>query len=176
MRELTFKGFLKQYVKSLSFANTNGLYKLAMEADSNNPRLREPLLLYALLSEKENVLLQAAKGSGLRSEYVGLLAQYDKHSMEVALRNNDPSLPERYIRVYKSYISVMRKPQNDNHLKQLMRDRIVRLQREKGISTYRIYTDLKLNPGSFNTFVKNGNYAKVSLDTARNVIMYLENA
>lgn len=48
MRELTFRGFLAQYVKQLSAEKTNSLYKLAAEAGSSNPRLREPLLLYAV--------------------------------------------------------------------------------------------------------------------------------
>ena len=59
MRELTFRGFLTQYVKQLSAQETNSLYKLAAEASSNNPRLREPLFLYAVYSQKQDVLLQA---------------------------------------------------------------------------------------------------------------------
>ena len=53
MRELTFRGFLTQYVKQLAAEKTNSLYKLAAEAGSNNPRLREPLLLYAVYTQKE---------------------------------------------------------------------------------------------------------------------------
>lgn len=53
MRELTFRGFLTQYVKHLSVQETTSLYKLAKEASSTNPRLKEPLFLYALFSQKK---------------------------------------------------------------------------------------------------------------------------
>ena len=174
MRELTFKGFLKQYVKSLSYSGTNGLYKLAAEAASGNPRLREPLLLYALFSGKETVLMQATKDMGLQIEYSGLLRQYDIERMKRALCENDSLLPERYRRVYRSYMSIVNKRNNDKQVKLLMRNRIIKLQQEKKISTYRIYTDLKLNHGNINTYIKNGNCTKISLDTARSVLAYLE--
>ena len=69
MRELTFRGFLKQYVFSLSSLNTYGLYKLTAEAATTNPRLREPLFLYALFSDKSDVLLQATKDYNLKKVY-----------------------------------------------------------------------------------------------------------
>ena len=49
MRELTFVGFLSRYVRELSMSGTNSISKLASEAATDNYRLREPLLLYALL-------------------------------------------------------------------------------------------------------------------------------
>lgn len=61
MRELTFRGFLTQYVRQLAVEETNSLYKLTAEASSNNPRLREPLFLYAVYTQKEKILLQATK-------------------------------------------------------------------------------------------------------------------
>lgn len=69
MRELTFKGFLAQYLKRLSKSNTNSLYRLAEEASSDNPRLKELLLLFALYSDKQTVLLQATKDQNLLAEY-----------------------------------------------------------------------------------------------------------
>ena len=174
MRQLTFRGFLSQYARALSYAKTNGIYKLAAEASSNNPRLREPLFLYALLSGKENVLLKATKDAELKREYKALLVLYDKTSMYQALQNNEAELPERYLRVYRSYVSVANNAQNENHLKLLMREYIVQLQREKGISTYRIYTDLKINHGNMNAYIKHGNCANVGLETVRRIIAYLE--
>ena len=44
MRPLTFSGFLKQYVRKLSTQDTLGIYKLAEEAEHENPLLREPLV------------------------------------------------------------------------------------------------------------------------------------
>lgn len=50
MRRLTFKGFLESYVMELSYMGTCSISKLVNELD-DNPRLREPLLLYAYLSK-----------------------------------------------------------------------------------------------------------------------------
>ena len=174
MRGLTFLGFLKKYVRALSRSDTNGYYKLAAEAASKNPRLREPLFLYALFSGKEQVLLAAAKSSELRQEYTGLLQRYDCPSMKNALQNGDPALPAEYIKIYQSYLNVKNKAANDDHTKELMRNRIVRLQNEKQVSTYRIYTDLRVNHGNMNAYIKHGDCSKVSLDTARNAVAYLE--
>ena len=174
MRELTFRGFLKQYVSALSFEGTNGLYKLAKEAASRNARLREPLFLYALISGKENVLLQATKDAKLREEYTKILELYDKELIQQAMVNGDPELPERYARVYNSYLRLKGRKKNKNYIKLLMRDRILELQRKKGVSTYRLYTDLKINHGNMNTFIKHGNCTGVSLETVRSAVTYLE--
>ena len=174
MRELTFKGFLKKYVRSLSLSGTGGLYKLAVEAGSGNPRLTEPLFLYALFSGTENVLLAAAKIPALRRVYEDMLARYDRHTIELALQANDPALPDGYAKVYRSYLYEKNKTRNDAHTKKLMRGRITRLQQEKNISTYRLYTDLRFNPGNMNSFIKHGDTSKVSLEATRQMLSYLE--
>ena len=99
MRELTFKGFLKSYVRSLSQAETNSLYKLVKEAADENPRLREPLLLYAKFTDSTDVLLRAAKKTELYSEYKNLVNRYDKAGLEAALQNAS-SPCQRNIRKY----------------------------------------------------------------------------
>ena len=48
MRKLTFEGFLKQYVAELSGVQTASVHKLA-DCLNENPRLKEPLFLYACL-------------------------------------------------------------------------------------------------------------------------------
>jgi len=174
LRQLTFNGYLKQYVRALSYAGTNGLYALAKEASSINPRLREPLLLYALFWGKEGVLLKATKDARLKSEYATILESYDRSGMEKALLEEDTALPERYVRVYKGYMSVRNKTRTDNHIKLLMRDYILRIQREKGVSTYSVYTTLNINHGNMRAFLNHGDCTKISLDKARSVVAYLE--
>ena len=63
---------------------------------------------------------------------------------------------------------------NDDNIKKLMLDKIIRLKSEKNISNYRIYTDLRLNPGNFNAFIKNRNIKKLSLSNTRETLNYLE--
>lgn len=176
MRELTFKGFLTRYVRQLSANETNSLYKLAAEAGAANPRLKEPLLLYALYSQKQDVLLLATKDLTLRGDYDRLISQYTAATMTELLEQASPELPEEYHKVWRSYQSKKNRWQADDHTKELMRRKIKRLQMKSGITNYRIYTDLKLNPGNLNAWLKHGDREKVSLETARGVLRYVESA
>lgn len=175
MRALTFSGFLAQYVKQLAAEETNSLYKLAAEAGSNNPRLREPLLLYAVYTQKEKVLLKATKEPKLRMEYQRMVTLYSADMMTELFEQASPKLPAEYHKVWRSYQSRRNRGQADEHTKELMRQKVKRLQAQKGVTNYRIYTDLKLNPGNLNAWLKHGDAEKVSLETARRTLRYLEN-
>ena len=175
MRELTFKGFLTSYVRGLSRNDTNSLYKLAAEAASDNPRLCEPLFLYAMYSGKLTVLLQATKDASLYSVY-NEMAQYTAEQMTTLLENGSSTLPNAYHKVWRSYLSQKNRGQADDHTKELMRQKVKRLQERYGVSNYRIYTDLRLNPGNLNAWLKHGHSDKVSLDTARRTLRYVEQA
>ena len=173
MRELTFKGFLTQYVRQLSKSDTNSLYKLAAEAGNENPRLREPLFLYALYSGKQTVLLQATKSPELHAKYQKM-AQYGTAEMTQLLESKASLLPAEYHKVWRSFQSQKNRGQADDHTKELMRQKVRRLQDQCGVTNYRIYTDLKLNPGNINAWLKHGVADKVSLDTARRTLRYVE--
>jgi len=174
MSPLAFNGFLKQYIKAISYCNSCSIYKLAAEAASNNLRLREPLFLYALFSGKQNLLLAATKSSELHEEYTMMLKKYSIREMENALLSDDPLLPREYRKAYHSYFSVINKNKTDAKTKLLMRDKIVRLQAEKNISTYRLYTDLHINHGNMNAFIKYGDCSKVSYHTALRALEYMD--
>lgn len=174
MRELTFRGFLTQYVKKLSVQETNSLYKLAEEASRDNPRLREPLFLYALYGQKQDVLLQATKDPALHVVYYEMTEKYTTDLMTDALVSGSVALPDEYHKVWRSYLSRKNRGQADDHTKELMRQKVKRLQEKHGVTNYRIYTDLKLNPGNLNAWLKHGDSDKVSLDTARKTLRYVE--
>lgn len=174
MRELTFKGFLAQYVKRLSKFDTNSLYKLAEEASSDNARLREPLFLFALYSGKQTVLLQATKDQHLFAEYQKMVSQYSAQQMTQMFEDNDSVLPNEYHKIWRSFQSQKNRVQSDDHTKELMRLKVKRLQERCGVSNYRIYTDLNLNPGNVNAWLKHGVADKVSLETARRTLRYVE--
>ena len=176
MRELTFRGFLTQYVRQLSEQETNSLYKLAAEAGSSNPRLREPLLLYAVYSQKQDVLLLATKDAVLHEQYSRLVLRYTMDDLTELLEQTSPLLTSEYHKVWRSYQSRKNRGQADNHTKELMRKKVKRLQEKNGVTNYRIYTDLKLNPGNLNAWLKHGDSEKVSLETARMTLRYVESA
>ena len=173
MRQLTFPGFTKQYVASLSRAGTTAIYPLTREAVTQNHRLREPLLLYALANGQEKVLMTAVRNTPLAEYYGGLLQKYDYDAMLSALRDQDPSLPQEYRKVWSSYLSVSQKGERDRRVKSLLRERILQVQQEKGVSTYRICRDLGLNNSNINCWLKHGCDEKVSLDTARRIAEFL---
>ena len=174
MRDLTFRGYLTQYVRQLAAEETNSLYKLAAEACSSNARLREPLFLYAVYSQKEKVLLQATKEPTLYMEYQRMLELYTADMMTELFEQASPLLPTEYHKVWRSYQSRKNRGLADEHTKELMRQKVKRLQEKKGVTNYRIYTDLKLNPGNLNAWLKHGDGDKVSLETARRAVRYLE--
>ena len=85
-----------------------------------------------------------------------------------------PVLPFEYHKVWKSYQSRKNRAQVDDHTKELLRQKVKRLQEKNGVTNYRIYTDLKLNPGNLNAWLKHGDSDKVSLETARRTLRYVE--
>jgi len=174
VRELTFRGFLTQYVRQLSKADTNSIFKLTREATGGNPRLKAPLLLYALYTGKQDILLRAAKETPLFESFSTVLGQYNEETITQLLGSRSPLLPEEYHKVWKSYLSLKNKGAADDHTKELMRQKVLRLQAQKGVTNYRIYTDLKLNPGNLNAWLKHGYSDKVSLETARSTLRYVE--
>lgn len=170
MRALTFAGFLTKYVRELSYCESNSLYKLAAEAGESNARLREPLFLYAVFTDRAETLRKAVRGTGLSIVYGDL---FDKSKSELAEALQSDALPPEYRKVWRSYLVKKNRHQTENETKELMRQRILRLQRERSLSNYRLYTALGLNPGNLNAWLKHGQSDKVSLETARAVLQYL---
>ena len=174
MRKLTFKGFLAQYVKALSLDKTMRLHRLVPEAATTNPRLREPLFLYALYFDKVQVLLSAAaKYDRLSKEYHEMAQTYTVASMDDALQNTFAGLADEYKKIYRSYVSIANRHQTEEQKKMLMRERIVQRQKDRNISSYRICKDLNINAGNANAFLNKGDITKVSTDTARKMLNYV---
>ena len=171
MRELSFPGFLSRYVVSLSAGDSRSLRRLCAEAAGTNARLREPLLLYAAFSGKLDYFGTQAKKAGLDG-YYGSLLTIPGEKLENALQNG--MLPSEYQKVWNSYLVEKHQKDRENETVALMRQKILRLQKQSGVSTYRIYTDLQLNPGNVNAWLKHGNHDKVSLDTARTILNYVK--
>jgi len=87
MRKLTFEGFLKQYVAELSGVQTASVHKLA-DCMAENPRLKEPLFLYALTFDKVDLLLRYTANSAVAAEYEQLSNRYSLAQMRLILESN----------------------------------------------------------------------------------------
>lgn len=170
MRKLSFRGFLKQYLPVLSGTNSLNIRAL-MQMSETNPRLREPLFLYALETDKTAALERRAKPN---SCFAAWCRDYSKPAMRAMLSADAPELPDGFRKVWHSYLSVAQRTQSEDHTKTLMLAKIRRLQQEKHLTNYRVYTALKLNPGNTNAWLKHGDCRKVSLDTARRVLHYAQ--
>lgn len=164
MRKLTFIGFLTGYIQNLS-STPNLRIALLYEECKNNFRLREPLFLYAYHNDKSHILKKYLSDEDLK-EYKEISYLLDSNRID--------ELPKEYKKVYNSYEVKTHMKDNDDNIKKLMLDKIIRLKSEKNVSNYRIYTDLKLNPGNFNAFIKNRNIKKLSLSNTRETLNYLE--
>lgn len=104
-----------------------------------------------------------------------MVTLYTADMMTELFEQASPKLPAEYHKVWRSYQSRRNKGQADEHTKELMRQKVKRLQAQKGVTNYRIYTDLKINPGNLNAWLKHGDGDKVSLETARRTLHYMEN-
>lgn len=166
MKQLTFKGFLKNYLIELSKCESSSINKLCEEVNSNL-RLLEPLVLYI----KITTTLEQQKR--IKNELVNdkLCELYNISDVEKALKNN--LLSDDFQKVYNSYLVKTKKKENDNRIKQLLLQKIKQIQKEKHISNYRIYTDLRLNQGNINDYLKNENVDRLSLDTANRIFEYV---
>ena len=169
MRALTFTGFLKKYVQDLSACNSTGVFKLTQEAVQDNPRLREPLFLYALNTNKLELLLKASRNTPLEQPYRELAQAYPLEPMLTALATKDARLPPGYLKVWRSYMAQRQKPKSDLEVKALVRKRVLEEQRRRGFSTYRLGKELGLNPGNLGAWLQ-GDDRKVSLPTAKAVL------
>ena len=174
MRKLTFPSFLARYLKELSVNETSAPFKLTKELD-HNLRLLAPLCLYAACTMNDEQLEKLFR----RSEQVRL-----EFEARPFLRGS-PALPEDFLpqlpdandpyrKCWKSYVSVRDRYQSELHPTQLMVKKIRQLQAQLGLSNYRIYRDLGLNPGNANAFLTHGDCTKVSLNTARRTLQYLQ--
>ena len=159
MRKLTFEGFLKQYVAELSGVQTASVHKLA-DRMAENPRLKEPLFLYALAFNKVDLLLRYTVTSAVVAEYEQLSNRYSLAQMLVLLEKQSPELPEGYLKVWRSYCSVRDAALADNDTKDLIHRRVLELQQKKKLTNYRLYTDLKLNPDRKSTRLNSSHLGK----------------
>ncbi len=117
MRKLTFEGFLKQYVTELSGVQTASVHKLA-DCMAENPRLKEPLFLYALAFDKVDLLLRYTVTSAVVAEYEQLFNRYSLAQMLLLLEKQSPELPEGYLKFWRSYCSVRDAVLADNDTKE----------------------------------------------------------
>lgn len=165
MRQVTFETFLEQYLSDVSSQSTLSIHKL-VKLSKRNYRIVSPLVLYCLFSNKMDILLKYINTNKypFLSELTPENYLDDKYSKDYSFQN-----------IHRSFTRRLCFFENENITKSLARDNILKIMNEKGITNYRIYTDLKANPGNVNDYLKNNNTKKVSLKLVKEIHEYCLN-
>lgn len=176
MRELSFLGFLKRYLQVLGETDTMSIKKLAQEVLPKKRRIAEPLYLYAVLTGQQERLVKVVNSEYYKKEYRNLTENFSsKEKLMEALARNDGTVPTRYQKPYNSYLKVKSMPVVDKEYCIKAREVVLDLQQKLGITNYRLYTDLNLNPGNINDYLKNATVAHISRETVDRILEYLRN-
>lgn len=176
MRQLTFSGFLDSYVRYLSGESTLALARLVSLLPSE-PRLAEPLLLWATVTGRSERLARLLAGNEeLLAELRQVVSLWEAGRLEDALSSEDSRLRPEYAKAWRSYVARRDAPARDSRLKLEARERILALESEKDVSRYRMAKDLGLNPGNLHAFLAQGDPKKLALEKAYRLVEYLEAA
>ena len=175
MRRLTFKGFLESYVKYLAAEDTVDLTRLASVV-SGEPRLAEPLVLWAVVTGRGARLAELLEEKPLAAEVRAVERLAEAGRLEETLAAAGPELRPEYVKAWRSYVSRRDAASRDARLKLEARQRVLALEAEKGVTRYRMAKALGLNPGNLSAFLVQGNASKLSLDKAFQLVRYLEAA
>ena len=169
MRNLTFKGYLITQLKELSGISSASLYTFS-KLSQNNARLKDVLSLFLALYTKEDLRNRLVRKFDYLKKPSKKLEKLNENNIKTFL--NNPDLSE-YKTVYDNYLYAKNRKEYENKLKTIMHKRICEVKKEKKISNYKIYKELELNHGNTNAFLKSGNVRKVSLDTARCILEFV---
>lgn len=170
MAELTFQKFLKSYMRQLSEQNTVSIIRLADEASCTNYRLREPLMLYAMVTGQSDKLLCATKDAELYKEYHSILTTYLKEQVLVILAEGTDELPKNYHKVWRSYVSVRDRDLVDQETIGLIRDKIHKLREKHEIPITEIRNAMSLKPAKYTRWMVHGDCKAVTLAEARTAL------
>jgi hypothetical protein len=173
MKTKTFKSFLSDYAKDMSPEHSLSLFKNEQHVQKNK-RLLNVFTFYVLfntdvaatLTKKKNVLPTLYNMFKAYEEKYKELS-FNTLEEDVALLDDFDELKQMYTSYKNLYVS------KNEKLKKMYHQKIHQIQLEKDISNYRIYTDLKLNHGNTNDFLKNRKYNKMSIDKVKSILEYV---
>ncbi|MBQ7161753.1 MAG: hypothetical protein IJR90_08605 [Clostridia bacterium] len=160
-----------QYVKELSASGTLSIRSLAAEAEAGNHRLSAPLALYAAVSGKGALLSRSLGRSSAADEMRRIRVFFMSNDPERIL--NEGNAPRDCLKVWEAFLTAKNAAVRDKDLKEAIRKKVIQLKKCGNCSNYRIYTDLKLNPGNVNSWLKNGDGRKISCKNAELILDYV---
>ncbi len=140
----------------LSLNGTNSITKLYREKEQNS-RVFFPIAYYLYLTGEMQTFC-------------------DSHPdiAEEIRRIQDGEREREILKIRRSYSYQTEKKGREDHMKELMFRKIIEIKEKKHISTYRIYTDLQLDPSNTTQYIKNCNVDRITKDTASKILTYVE--
>jgi hypothetical protein len=173
MSKITLGGWLKAELARMSEQDTASIHKLAVLAQEANPRLYEPLLVYALEIGASDRLLRYLHDDAYKAECQKVISLCSERSILDLGEAERSALPWSYRKLLLSWRAVEEKAKRTNQSKQLHLKRTKELMKEKGVKNSSIYCHLNLNPGNTNTYLKHDDITKLSLENATRIMRYL---
>ena len=176
MKTKTFKSFLSDYVKDMNPEHSLSLFKNERHIEKDE-RLSNVYSFYVFFNDEAVKTLVSKKDRlpRLYKRYCEYKKKYDNTSLE-NLKTKVEAL-DPFDELRQLYVSYKNLVVNRNLvLKKLYHEKITRLQREKKISTYRIYKDVNLNHGNTNDFLKNKVFNKLSIKNVKAIMDYVVSA
>ncbi len=173
MKTKTFKSFLSDYAKDMNPEYSLSLFKNEQYAKKNK-RLLNVFTFYVFFNS--DVVATLTKKKNALPTLYNMYKAYEEKYKELSFKTlkEDVALLDDFDELKQLYTSYKNLYLNKNEqLKKMYHQRIHQVQQEKNISNYRIYTDLKLNHGNTNDFLKNRKYNKMSLDKVKSVLEYV---
>ena len=162
MRQIVFNEHLKDYLMDVSGQKTLNIHKL-VNMCKKNYRLFDSLILYCALNKKKELFNRYTN-----NRFAGLIESINEQTfLTDAFKDYD------FAKIWESYQHRINRFSYDERIKERIRNNTISLIKQKEITNYRVYTDLKLNPGNINDYLTNGNVKKVSLKTAKRIFLYV---
>ncbi len=164
MREQLFINFLQDYLQDVSGLQTCNIHKLANEMKKNY-RIRDSLILYCALSgdSRKKILNRFTN-----NKYKEVMSNLNENNFL-----SDDYEEYEFRKIWNSYQNKIKVVEYDNYIKENARLTILKSMKEKGITNYRVYKDLNLNPGNINDYLTNNNLKKVSVATVKAIANYV---
>ena len=164
MREQLFPNFLKDYLQDVSGLQSCNIHKL-VNMMKKNYRIKDSLILYcALGGDNKKAILNKYTDNKFKkvldriNEQNFLSEEFDEYEFK---------------KIWNSYQNKIRIVEYDDYIKEQARDTILKVMKEKGITNYRVYKNLNLNPGNINDYLTNNNIKKVSVTTVKKIAEYV---
>lgn len=166
---LTFKGFLKIYCAELAGIKTTNIRRLVNAANTDAPRVAEPLFVYSATADKLDHLLSVSINTWMYKDYLDLAKKLRGKYKDITKFLKSDLAPKRYAAVLDAYNAKDDLLNSSRRIVGKLRPKVESSLKRSGISKYKACKDLGINPGNFYAYMK-GDDSKISEEIAYAVI------